>query len=89
MKDNDDWIDEFLEDLEDVNEIANGWQIGIIEQLMLTCPMTDADKFYLEKNLCNLTMIEANQWIEQLREVEIPRDPKDQYEKMRKNGVFN
>ena len=77
---NRDWIDEILED-----EEATMWQIGLIEGLMLT---SSAKCNYERVNLNELTYNEAEEIIKDLYENNCPRDPKDQYKKMYKAGVF-
>lgn len=76
-----DWIDEILED-----EECSGWQMGIIEGLLLT---SSANYLYENINLNELTNNEANEIIRVLRENDNPRDPKHQLERMFKSGMFN
>ena len=76
-----DWIDELLDD-----EEASGWQVGIIEGLMLT---SSSGYLYENINLNELTKNEANEIIRDLRENDNPRDPKDQLAKMFKGGMFS
>jgi|TARA_B110000908_G_C10197597_1_gene423746 hypothetical protein len=75
-----DWIDDILED-----ELCSMWQIGFIEQLMQTSAIT---REYDNINFDNLTYNEAEKIIQNLRENDWPRDPKDQYQEMFKRGVF-
>ena len=75
-----DWIDDVLED----EEIA-GWQIGVIEGLLIT---SSAQNKYKNTNIMELTYNEAEEIIRDLYENNCPRDPKDQYKKMFKAGVF-
>ena len=80
LKDND-WIDDILED-----EPCNGFQIGMIEGLLIT---SSANYLYNNINLYELTNNEANEIITELRENDNPRDPKHQLERMFKSGMFN
>ena len=75
-----DWIDEILDE-----EEASGWQVGIIEGLMLT---SSSGSLYENTNLNELTKNEANEIIRELRENDNPRDPKHQLERMFKSGMF-
>ena len=75
-----DWIDDILED-----EPCNGWQVGIIEGLLITSSARDK---YIDINLNDLTYAEADEIIWELRENDNPRDPRDQFFKIfgRYNG---
>lgn len=75
-----DWIDEVLED-----EICGLWQIGIIEQLLITSGVN-----YLYENIDfnTLTANEAENIIKDLQENNCPKDPKEQYKIMQRKGVF-
>ena len=75
-----DWIDEVLED-----EPCSGWQMGIIEGLLIT---SSANYLYENINLNELTNNEANEIIRDLNENDNPRDPKHQLERMFKSGMF-
>ena len=75
-----DWIDEVLDD-----EEVSGWQIGIIEGLLIT---SSAQHLYNNINISELTYIDAEKIIEVLRENNCPTDPKDQFRSMSKAGVF-
>ena len=75
-----DWIDEILED-----EECSGWQMGIIEGLLIT---SSANYLYENINLNELTNNEANEIIRVLKENDNPRDPKHQLEKMFRGGMF-
>ena len=75
-----DWIDDILED-----EECNLFQIGFIEQLMIT---SAANFLYQNINLNDLTYNDAEKIIKDLRENNCPKDPQDQYKLMCKRGVF-
>jgi len=75
-----DWIDEILDD-----EEITGWQIGIIEGLLIT---SSAKHLYQNINIIDLTYNEAEEIIKDLYENNCPQDPKDQYKLMCKRGVF-
>ncbi len=83
------WIDDFLEDLKDVNELANLHQIGMIESLLDISPTTLEFKTQVLEDLNELTVKEASIIISELKENEISRDPKHQYKKMKDNGMFD
>ena len=76
-----DWIDDILDD-----EEASMWQIGKIEGLMRT---SSSGFLYENIELTELTYNEAEEIIKDLYENNNPTDPKDQYRKMFKAGVFN
>ena len=69
-----DWIDDILED-----EQCSCVQMGIIEGLLLT---SSVNYLYENINLNELTYIEADKIIKDLRENDCPRDPKKQFKKM-------
>ena len=75
-----DWIDEILED-----EECSGWQMGIIEGLLIT---SSANYLYQNINLNELTNNEANEIIRVLRDNDNPRDPRHQLERMFRTGMF-
>jgi|TARA_R110002074_G_scaffold1973_5_gene11898 hypothetical protein len=76
-----DWIDEILEDTP-----INLWQIGKIEGLLIT---SAANYIYNNINLNDLTEDEADKIIRELLWNDRPKDPKHQYEQMRRGGMFN
>ena len=75
-----DWIDEILED-----EPCSLWQIGKIESLLVT---SSAQHLYENINFNELTYYEAEEIIKDLWENDCPKDPRDQFERMRRGGVF-
>lgn len=81
-----DWMDEVLDGkpLE-----AEWWKIGYIENLLpYTCiEQSEKDKIY--QSLNGLTDVEADKIIPYLKENQQLIDPKDQYNKMVKDGMFN
>lgn len=81
-----DWIDEVLDGkpLE-----AEMWKVGYIESLLPYTSISPREQQEIFNNLSTLTDIEADELIPYLKENEIKRDPKDQYEQMRKAGVFD
>ena len=81
-----DWMDEVLDGkpLE-----AEMWKIGFIENLLPYTALESKEKEEIFNKLSTLTDIEADELIPHLKENEIKRDPKDQYEQMRRNGMFD
>ena len=81
-----DWMDEVLDGkpLE-----AEMWKVGYIENLLPYTSISSREQEQIFSNLSTLTDIEADELIPYLKENEIKRDPKDQYEEMRRNGMFN
>tara|TARA_R110001606_G_scaffold242992_2_gene390874 strand:- start:440 stop:697 length:258 start_codon:yes stop_codon:yes gene_type:complete len=77
---NKDWIDEILEE-----EEATGWQIGNIESLLLT---SSAECLHRNIDFSTLNYKEAEIIIKELYENNNPTDTIQQYEKMRRAGVF-
>ena len=75
-----DWIDEVLDD-----EICSITQMGIIEGLLVTSAV---NYLYEPINFNELTYIQANEIIKDLRENNRPADPKRQYEQMLSNRMF-
>jgi hypothetical protein len=76
-----DWIDDILEE----DEQCTMWQIGFIEQLMIT---SSSNCSYTNISLNDLTYNEAQDIIDDLYENNNPTDTRQQYEKMRRAGVF-
>lgn len=79
-KNHKDWIDEILEDDE-----CTCIQIGIIESLLIT---SSSSKNYQNININTLTYNEAEEIIRDLRENNVSKDPRDQFDKMFKSGCF-
>ena len=81
-----DWMDEVLDGkpLE-----AEMWKVGYIENLLPYTSISSREQEKIFNNLSTLTDIEADELIPYLKENEIKRDPKDQYEQMRRNGMFD
>jgi hypothetical protein len=80
-----DWIDEVLdgEPLE-----AEMWKLGYIENLLHRTAISTSEQQEIMSSLDILTDIEADKIIKKIKEYEIKTDPKDQYEEMRRNGMF-
>ena len=74
-----DWIDELLDDQ------CSMWQIGMIEQLLVTSAV---NFLYLDITLNDLTYHEAEIIIKDLQENDCPKDPQEQFKRMCKQGVF-
>ena len=81
-----DWMDEVLDGkpLE-----AEMWKVGYIENLLPYTSISSKEQETIFNNLSTLTDIEADELIPYLKENEIKTDPKDQYEQMRRNGMFS
>lgn len=80
-----DWIDEVLdgEPLE-----AEMWKLGYIENLLHRTAISTSEQQEIMNSLDILTDIDADKIIKKIKEYEIKTDPKDQYEEMRRNGMF-
>ena len=80
-----DWIDEVLdgEPLE-----AEMWKLGYIENLLHRTAISTSEQQEILNSLDILTDIDADKIIKKIKEYEIKTDPKDQYEEMRRNGMF-
>ena len=76
----DNWIDYILDG---EAEKSNIYQIGIIEGLQIT------SNYRWSGNAETLTYLEAEELIIKLKENEIKKDPRDQYQEMFRNGTFN
>tara|TARA_R100000541_G_scaffold58407_1_gene69609 strand:+ start:1060 stop:1308 length:249 start_codon:yes stop_codon:yes gene_type:complete len=75
-----DWIDEILED-----EPCTLIQISSIESLLIT---SSANINYVNLDIEKLTYEEAEKIIRDLRENNNPKDPRKQYNKMFRKGIF-
>ena len=80
-----DWMDEVLDGkpLE-----AEMWKIGYIENLLHRTAISTSEQQEILNSLDILTDIDADKIIKKIKEYEIKTDPKDQYEEMRRNGMF-
>ena len=80
-----DWMDEVLDGrpLE-----AEMWKIGYIENLLHRTALSSDEQQRIYNSLYDLTDIDADEILKKIKEYEIKTDPKDQYEEMRKNGMF-
>lgn len=81
-----DWMDEVLDGkpLE-----AEMWKIGYIENLLHRTALSSDEQQRIYNSLYDLTDIDADEILKKIKEYEIKTDPKDQYEEMRKNGMFS
>jgi hypothetical protein len=75
-----DWIDDVLDD-----EECSMWQIGFIEQLLIT---SASNYLYFNIDFNNLTHNEAEKIIKDLRENNCPSDSQEQFKEMCRAGVF-
>jgi len=81
-----DWIDEVL----DGNPLeAEMWKIGYIENLLHRTAISASEQQEIMNSLDILTDIDADKILKKIKEYEIKTDPKDQYEEMRRNGMFD
>tara|TARA_R110002074_G_scaffold296231_1_gene467779 strand:- start:3151 stop:3423 length:273 start_codon:yes stop_codon:yes gene_type:complete len=85
---NDDWIDEVVDGKP---KQAEYWQIDYIDNLL---PRTSLTLPYQEEILYKIyqkdfSQLEAEEIIIYLKENEVYSDPRDQYKKMYKSGMFN
>mgnify|MGYP003625332096 FL=1 len=80
-----DWMDEVLDGkpLE-----AEMWKLGYIENLLHRTAISTSEQQEILNSLDILTDIDADKIIKKIKEYEIKTDPKDQYEEMRRNGMF-
>lgn len=81
-----DWMDEVLDGkpLE-----AEMWKLGYIENLLHNTSILISEQEDIINSLNELSDIDADEIIKRIKENEIHSDPKNQYEQMRKNGMFN
>jgi hypothetical protein len=81
-----DWMDEVLngKPLE-----AEMWKLGYIETLLHYTSIPTSEQLEILSSLNELTDEEADEILKKIKENEIKRDPRDQYEQMRKAGVFD
>ena len=68
---------------------AEMWKIGYIENLLHRTAISTAEQTEIMNSLDILTDIDADKIIKKIKEYEIKTDPKDQYEEMRRNGMFS
>ena len=81
-----DWMDEVLDGKPSEAEV---WKINYIENLLHYTSIPTSEQSVILKSLNELTDEEADEILKKIKENEIKRDPRDQYEQMRKAGVFD
>jgi hypothetical protein len=74
-----DWIDEIL-----ASEPISNTQIAVIEGLLTSVPYEQDDIRDIENGLLHLTYQEAYELIGKLKEDYIPKDPREQFNKITK-----
>mgnify|MGYP003677877510 FL=1 len=67
---------------------AEMWKLGYIENLLHRTAISTSEQQEIMNSLDILTDIDADKILKKIKEYEIKTDPKDQYEEMRKNGMF-
>ena len=72
-----DWIDEIL-----ASEPISNTQIAVIEGLLTSVPYEQDDIRDIENGLLHLTYEEAYELINKLKEDYIPKDPREQFNKI-------
>ena len=72
-----DWIDEIL-----ASEPISNAQIAVIEGLLTSVPYEQDDIRDIENGLLHLTYQEAYELINKLKEDYIPKDPREQFNKI-------
>tara|TARA_R100000781_G_C4053894_1_gene118628 strand:- start:309 stop:578 length:270 start_codon:yes stop_codon:yes gene_type:complete len=68
---------------------AEIWQLNYIESILPYTSVSYAEQDKILYELNSYSEIKADEVIKYLKENEIKTDPKDQYEQMRRNGVFS
>jgi len=81
-----DWMDEVLDGKPLEAEL---WKLGYIENLLPYTCISDSEKEDIYSRLSLLTDVEADELIPYLKDNQDFIDPKDQYNKMVKDGMFN
>jgi hypothetical protein len=82
--------DEWFKDIVDGKpKEAEMWQLNYIENILPYTCVSSREQEEICESLNTYSELEAEKIIKYLKENEIKRDPKDQYEQMRKNGMFN
>ena len=81
-----DWMDEVLDGKPLEAEI---WKLNYIENLLHYTSLLTSQQAEIMSSLSDMTDLEADETLKLIKEHEIHLDPKNQYEAMRKNGMFN
>jgi|TARA_R110002020_G_scaffold147983_1_gene323680 hypothetical protein len=68
---------------------AEMWQLSYIESVLYHTSISTQEQERIHSELNSYSELEAEEIIKYLKENEIKRDPKHQYEQMRKNGMFD
>ncbi len=80
------WMDEVLDGKPLEAEL---WKLNYIENLLHYTSITASEQQRIMSSLNEITDIEADEILNKIKENEIHLDPKNQYEAMRRNGMFN
>lgn len=80
-----DWLDDILDG---VPTPITYMQLVIIETKINNTNLPQSEKDYIMSNLLNFTELEAEEIITKILENEIQTDPRKQWQKMFKDGVF-
>jgi len=82
--------DEWLEEVLDGKPLeAEMWKLGYIENLLHRTTIPTSEQSDILESLNGLTDIDADEILKKIKENEVKSDPKDQYEQMRRNGMFS
>jgi hypothetical protein len=82
--------DEWFKDIVNGNpKEAEMWQLSYIESILNYTSISSQERETIYSELNYYSELEADNIIKYLKENEIKRDPKHQYEQMRKNGMFD
>ena len=68
---------------------AEVWKLNYIENLLHYTSIPTSEQSDILSSLSELTDDEADEILKKIKENEIKRDPRDQYEQMRKSGMFD
>jgi hypothetical protein len=82
----DDWLDDVVNGKP---KKAEHWQLNYIESILFYTSISSSEKEKIYNTLNSFSEIEAEKIIKYLKENEIKTDPKDQYEQMRQDGMFD
>lgn len=80
------WLEEVLDGKPTEAEM---WKLGYIENLLHRTTIPTSEQSDILESLNGLTDIDADEILKKIKENEVKSDPKDQYEQMRRNGMFN
>tara|TARA_R110001599_G_scaffold79091_4_gene214456 strand:- start:2369 stop:2656 length:288 start_codon:yes stop_codon:yes gene_type:complete len=91
QKNDDQWIDDILDDIDDpiVSEVGSFNYLGFVESLILGSLNTEEQKQIMLNGIDTMRQSEMSKLVSELKENQNHKDCREQFREMCKRGVFN